>query len=318
MEHPPITPLLASNRRASSAPQLLLSAAALFWAGNFIAGRALRGDIPPVSLNFWRWTIALLILLPFTFARLRLHRAALLREWKLVLALGATGIALFHTAVYSALTTTPAINALLFLAISPMAIAVLSWLVFRDTITRRQAAGIAISLAGAVVVIARGDPAALAGLRLNPGDLWMLLAVLVWALYSVLLKRRPASVPPLALLTASVIAGVALLLPAYLWQVGHGETMVLNTPNSAALLYIALFASVLAFLFWNRGVAELGPTRAGMFTYLMPVFGAALAIWLLGEPIAPYHILGAALVFGGIILTTVELAAVHGHAPACT
>lgn len=298
-------------------PRLLLTCAALFWAGNFIVGRALRGDIPPVSLNFWRWTIALFFLLPLSVAQLRRHRTLLLQQWKLILALGATGVAAFHTSVYLALTTTPAVNALMFLAIAPMVIAVVSWLAFRDTITSRQALGIFISLVGALVVIARGDLNVLLALRFNPGDLWMLAAVPIWAVYSVLLKRRPAALPHLTLLTATVIAGVGLLLPLYLWQVWHAETMVVNAPNLLGLLYIAVFASVVAFLFWNRGVAAMGPTKAGMFTYLMPVFGAVLAVLFLSEPIAPYHVLGAVFVFSGIALTNRGFAHARGHVPPC-
>jgi drug/metabolite transporter (DMT)-like permease len=301
-------------------PRLLLTGAVLFWAGNFIVGRALRGDIPPVSLNFWRWTTALLILLPLSIAQLRRHRALLLQQWKLILVLGATGVAAFHTSVYLALTTTPAVNALMFLSIAPMVIALVSWLAFRDTITSRQALGIFISLVGALVVIARGDLSVLLALRFNPGDLWMLAAVPLWAVYSVLLKRRPAELPQLTLLTATVIAGVGLLLPLYLWQLWqlwHGETMVVNAPNLLGLLYIAVFASVVAFLCWNRGVAALGPTKAGMFTYLMPVFGAVLAVLFLGEPIALYHVLGAVFVLAGIALTNRGFAHARGHVPAC-
>jgi drug/metabolite transporter (DMT)-like permease len=299
-------------------PQVLLTFSALFWSGNFIVGRALRGAIPPVSLSFWCWAIALAILLPLSFVELRQHQTLLLREWKLILALGATGVAAFHSFVYTALTTTPAVNALLFLSLVPMAIAAVSWLVFRDTITLRQIAGILLSVVGALVVIAQGNIATLLALHFNPGDIWMLGAVAIWAIYSVLLKRRPAQLPQLALLTATVIAGVALLFPVYLWQHWRGETMVMTGSNLLGLLYIAVFASVVAFLFWNRSVAEIGPTKAGMYANLLPVFGAVLAVLFLGEPIALYQLLGAVLVFSGIFLTSQGSMTRHGHAPPCT
>ncbi len=284
-------------------PHLLLMGAAFFWAGNFIVGRALRGDIPPVSLNVWRWTIALIILLPLSFAHLRQYHLLLAEQWKLIVGLGATGIAAFHTCVYVALTTTPAVNALLFLSTAPVVIALLSWLAFGETATLRQGLGILISLLGALVLIARGNSTTLMSLRFNPGDLWMLIAVPMWAIYSVLLKRRPSQVPQLALLTASVIVGLVLLLPLYLWQVGRGETMVMTGANMLGLLYIAVCASVIAFLCWNRGVAEIGPVKAGLFIHLMPVFGAILAVVFLGEAVAFYQIFGAVLVFSGIALT---------------
>lgn len=298
--------------------QFLLTLAALFWSGNFIVGRALRGEIAPVSLNFWRWSIALVILLPLSLVQLRRHRDLLLKEWKLILALGLTGVAAFHSLVYSALTTTPAVNALIYLSMSPMAIAVVAWLVFRETVTARQAAGILISIAGALVVIARGSFDSLLALQVNPGDLWMLLAVPTWAIYSVLLKQRPPGLPQFALLTATVMAGLVFLLPVFLLQTWRAEPPTLDGPMIGAILYIAIFSSVIAFLFWIRGVAEIGPTRAGMFSNLMPVFGAVLALLLLGEPIQPYHLLGAALVFGGIALTNLGLAPAREPAPPCT
>jgi drug/metabolite transporter (DMT)-like permease len=294
----------SGNLRSSLlSPKLLLTGAALFWSGNFIVGRALRGELDPLPTNFWRWTIALVILLPLGFAAVYRQRALLKREWKLVVALGVTGVAAFHTCVYSALATTPAINALLFLSIIPVAIAVADWLVYREILSLPQALGALVSIGGALVVIARGDVTALLGLRLGSGDLWMLAAVCVWAVYSVLLKRRPAGLSGLALLTATVAAGVVLLFPLYLWEASRGAAVTLTGATLPGLLYVGVFASVLAFLFWNRGVDAIGPTKAGMFSNLMPVFGAILAVVLLGEPIAAYHLVGALLVFGGIAIT---------------
>lgn len=285
-----------------TSPYLALTAAALFWAGNFIVGRALRSDIPPVALNFWRWITALLVVLPLSYHQLYQHRSLLVARWKIIAALGLTGVTTFHICVYLALTTTTAINALLFLSLTPVVIVLASWLFFRDTVTPRQMLGVIISLIGAVVLIAHGDPAALLLLRFNPGDLWMLLAVLLWATYSILLKRRPAQLPPLALLTSSILVGLLFMLPLYLWSNAAGEYMHIEFSNILGILYIGIFASVLAFLFWNRGVMQIGPNQAGMFLHLMPVFGALLSIVLLNEGIAPFHAAGAALVCCGITL----------------
>lgn len=287
---------------AAALPYLLLAGAALLWSGNFVIARALRDAVPPVSLNFWRWLLALIILLPFSMAPLRQHSALLRREWKLMLALGVTGIAAFHTLVYLALRTTPAINAVLLTSTAPMTIVLVSWLFFRETITARQALGILLSLGGVLLVITRGQISSLLALRFEAGDLWMLLAVPVWALYSVLLKRRPAGLPQLALLTSTVVAGLLVLLPLYLWRLAQGEVVRLSAGSVAGILYIAVFAAVVAFLFWNQGVAAIGPNRAGLFIHLMPVFGALLSILFLGERIAAFHVAGAALVFAGIAL----------------
>lgn len=291
-------------RTIATSPYLLLTCAALFWAGNVVIGRALGGQVPAVALNFWRWALALPILIGLSFGELHQQRTLLHAEWKLVLGLGLTGVAAYNAFAYQALSTTTAINAVLFTSTAPILIVLLSWIVFRDTVTMRQATGIAVSMLGVVVVVARGDPATLLGLRFNPGDLWMLAAIPIWAIYSVLLKRRPASLSPLALLTASVVVGVALLLPINLWLTWQGAGLSFTLPRVLGLAYIAIFSSVIAFLCWNKGVALIGPNRAGTFIHLLPVFGTLLSIIFLGERPAIFHGIGAALVFTGIVLTS--------------
>ncbi len=299
-EPPPRASIL---RRTLASPYLLLTGSSLFWAGNFVVGRAIRGEISPIALSFWRWVIALLILLPFSFSLLRQHRAQLLAEWNLVALLGATGVAGFQAFSYQGLTLTTAINGLLLVTLTPIFIAALSWLLFRDRLTARQALGIVVSLLGALVVIARGNAAAVAAIRFNPGDLWMIGAVVLWAIYSVLLKRRPVSLPLFPLSVAAVIAGLLVLLPFYVAEVAARVPIVLDSQNLLALLYIGIFPSAVALNLWNKGVAAIGPNRAGMFLHLMPLFGAILAVLFLGERIALYHLVGALLVFAGIALT---------------
>jgi drug/metabolite transporter (DMT)-like permease len=262
-----------------------------------------RDDVSPATLNFLRWAIALAILIPFTLGDLHRHRVALARSWKLVAALGLTGIAAFQTLCYFALTQTTALNSILLLSLAPLAIVGLSWLALGERITRVQAAGLAVSLGGAAVLILHGDPGALRELRLNTGDVWMLLAVALWAIYSILLRRRPADVPPLALHTTSVAAGTLWMLPLFGWQAAHGAALPATLPAWLAIGFIAVFSSALAHAMWVRGVAAIGPNRAGVFIHLMPVFGALLAIAFLGERLAGYHAAGAGLVLAGVILT---------------
>lgn len=288
----------------SSIAALLPAGSALFWAGNFVVGRALGGEVPPVALTFWRWTLAFLILLPLTFGLLRRHRQVLLTNWKFLLALSVSGVAAFNLMLYQALTLTTALNALLFVATGPLTIAFGAWLVFRDTLAPGQILGILLSLFGAVVVLTRGDLATLATLQFNPGDLWVLAAVLAWTIYSLLLKRRPPDLPQIPMLTASAALGALLLLPLFLWRTALGETMAPTLPNLLALIYVALCASVLGFLFWNAGVAAIGPSRTGLYINLMPVFGAVLAVIFLGEQIAFYHLFSGLLVFAGIALAS--------------
>jgi drug/metabolite transporter (DMT)-like permease len=286
------------------APYLMLAAAAAFWAGNFVIARALRDEAPPVSLNVWRWLVALAILLPLAGAETLRHRAILLRHAALILALGATGVAAFHTFVYLALQSTTVLSAVLLASTVPVVIPVLSWWIFRDRITRAQAIGIVVSLLGAFTIIVRGDPRTILSLGLDPGALWMAAAVPMWSLYSVLLKAVPKTIPPRALLLSTTVAGLLLLLPVYAWRLQEGERLVASPGSVLAILYVGLFASVVAFLFWNRGVASIGPNRAGLFVHLMPLFGAILSFAFLGETLARYHLVGALLVVSGLVVAS--------------
>jgi drug/metabolite transporter (DMT)-like permease len=285
-------------------PYLLLSLTSLIWAGNFVVGRALRHDISAVELNLWRWLIALAILLPLAHKQLGRHRAVLIEHWRLLFLLGLSGIAAFHTSVYLALRTTSAVNAVLFLSLSPVIIVAGSRLFYGDTIDRKQSAGIAISLLGAAVLIARGDPGRLTGLRFYAGDLWMVFATFMWSVYSLLLKRKPKALPQLSLLTGSVVCALLMLVVLFIITQQGKSSVVWSAEVAAGLLYVGILASVVAFLFWNRGVTEVGPNKAGVFLHLMPVFGALLSIIFLGEGIAVYHVTGAMLVFSGIALST--------------
>ena len=285
-------------------PYAALICASLFWSGNFIVGRALKGEVPPVSLNFWRWMVALIILLPMSLGQLLRHREDVLSSWKLILGLGLTGIATFHICVYTALVQTTAINALIILSTSPMVIVVISWVIFKEGLGWYQGIGIVISLVGALILICHGDMTTLMNFEFNRGDLWMVFAVPLWSVYSILLKKRPTNLPQLVLLTSSVMAGVALMIPFYLASLYMGQVLALNGNNILAILYISIFASILAFFFWNWGVASIGPVQAGMYIHFLPFFGAVLSVFFLEERLAMFHAIGALFVGTGIILTS--------------
>jgi drug/metabolite transporter (DMT)-like permease len=286
-------------------PALLLVLNMLAWSGNWIVGRWLRGEVTPLGLNFWRWSLVLAWLLPFTWREVWAARAAIRRDWKVLLALGVLGIALFNFLIYLALSMTTAVNAVLINSIIPVMIVPLAWLLLGERVTRTQALGIAISLAGAVVIVTRGDPALLLALRLNRGDLWALASVPVWALYSVLLRRRPPELGAMSLLTVLVAIGVVALLPVALWLHAERPQFHVTAQTLAALAYLALFASLMGLACYNYGVERLGPNVAGLFIHLVPVFTTALAWLLLGEAPRLYHLPGAALIVTGITLTTV-------------
>lgn len=283
-------------------PALALSGAALFWSGNFIAGRALAGEVDPLTLNLLRWLLALLLLAPFFWRSTAVHLPVLRREWRLVLALGATGIASFHTLVYLALQNTSATSALLMLSLAPIAIMVGAGLIGMERLTSRQIAGALVSILGAGVLITRGRLDSLLSLGFNGGDLLMLFAVVIWAVYSLLLRRRPADLPPPVAMTGSVVAAVMLMLPLWLFVAPPPTPALVSAPVLLSIGYIGLFASAIAFLLWSYGVAQIGPSRAGQFVHLMPVSGPGLAFALLGEVPTPGQLAGAALVLSGILI----------------
>jgi drug/metabolite transporter (DMT)-like permease len=276
-----------------------LTTAVLLWSGNFVVGRALRFAMGPFSINFWRWVIAVAVLLPFTWRLLKAHRTLLARHWKLLAVLGITGIAAFQTLVYVALSLTTTANALLLLSLSPLAIALVSALL-GDRMPARQLLGIGVSFAGAVAIIAHGSLGALARLSFGLGELSMLLGVALWTVYSLLLRRLPKELPQLAVLSATSVAGVLAMLPVYVWLPAVEPLLSMGAAAWTGLLYIALIASVPPFLLWNRGVARIGASRAGTFIYLMPAFGALLAFVFLDEGLQGYQMGGGAAIFTGI------------------
>jgi drug/metabolite transporter (DMT)-like permease len=280
----------------------LLVLPALFWAGNALMARASVGEIPPVALNFWRWVLALAVLLPFTAGDLWAKRAVLAARWPALIAQGLVSVAAYNALLYLAVQTTTAINATLVGSALPLMVLVLGRFWLDEPIRPRAVAGIAVSALGLVMVVSRGEPQRLLELGLTPGDGIMLLATLSWALYSVMLKRYPVPVASYTLLTALMIIGVIAVLPFYLWELAAGAVLDPSPRNLAVIVYTALFASLAAYYFWNRGVVIVGAATAGQFTYLIPLFAAILAVVLLDETFHLYHALGAGLIFGGIAL----------------
>lgn len=288
--------------RARALPYLFLAGAALFWAGNFVVARALRDAWAPVPLTSVRWAIALAVLLPFAWGPLRAHAPVLRRHLGWLVALAATGIVGFQVFAYQALATTTVVNAALLGATTPVAIALGAWWAFGDRPSARQGVGIVVSLAGALVVVARGDPAALLELRLAPGDLWMAATVPCWAVYTLLLRRTPPGLPQTALVAASSAVGLLLLAPLLAWRLAAGDGVPTTAPAVAGALYVGLFPGLAAYLLWNRGVAAIGALRAGAFLHLMPLFAAALGVAFLGERLEGFHAVGAGLVAVGLAL----------------
>jgi len=282
----------------------LLTLASLFWAANWVVARAMRHDMPPIAMGFWRWAIALAILLPFAAAELRQKWSVVRANWLTLALLGALGASAFNTLVYLALQYTAATNGVLLNSITPIMIVLMSWIVLGERISSRQALGVALSLAGVIAIVARGDVHMLAALQFNRGDLLLITAMFLWALYTLILRRRPPELSAVGFLAAMLLLGLPWLLPFYLWEFSVRGGFPLTPATMAALAYYGTLPSIAAYLFWNRGVAQVGPNKAGLFVHLMPVFGALLAVIFLDERLYGYHFFGAALIFGGIFLAT--------------
>ena len=277
----------------------LLTMTALFWAGNSIVGRAARELVPPAALSFWRWTLALALLLPLAWPHLKRDWPALRAHWPIMVILGALGIGAFNTLLYTGLQTTTALNSMLIQSAQPALILMVGGLVMRDRTSARQIAGVLVSLVGVLIVIARGDPVLLLALRLNAGDAIIAFAVLLWALYSVLLRRRPP-VHPLSFLAASIMVGLVVIAPVYTAEVASGRVVVPEAGSALAIAYVSIFPSFLAYLFFNRGVELIGSAATAQYMNVMPLMGAGLAMLFLGETLHLFHVAGLALVVAGI------------------
>ena len=282
----------------------LLALANLLWAGNWVIGRALRDAFDPATLNFWRWLIAVVALAPFALPELAAKRAAIRRHAGLLALLALTGVALFQSMVYLGLRTTTAINAVLLNSSAPLFILLCSWAIEREHATRRQIAGMLISLAGILIILARGDLGRLLQLEFHAGDAWILLAMPVWGIYSVLLKRRPPELGGVAFLFVISVMGLAMLAPAFAIEALRAPPRWPTPGEAAGVLYVGLAASVSAFICWNRGVAMVGANAAGFTLHLLPAFGTVLAMIFLGEAFGAFHAAGIATILVGVILAT--------------
>jgi drug/metabolite transporter (DMT)-like permease len=286
----------------------LLVCANLFWAANIVLGRGLAGHVPPIALAYWRWTGAFLIAVGFAWPYLKQDAAILLRHWRMMLLLSATGIATYNTMSYIGLTSTTALNVLLLQSAGPLIIIVWAFALFGDRPTLRQSTGVLLSLAGVAVIAAHGSLETLQHLTLNRGDVWILVAMVIYGVYAAMFRRRPAA-HPMSFLVATMGIGSMMILPFYVWEFMQGGHIEGSATAWLGLAYIAVFPSFIAYLFFNRGIELIGAARAGQSWHLMPVFGSILAVLFLGETFYAYHAIGIALIAAGIVLASLRPAA---------
>lgn len=280
---------------------LLLSLTALFWAGNFVLGRGVHEHVPPVALAWTRWTFATLIILPFALPHIRREWPLIRQNLPILIFFGTIGVGAFNTLSYTGLNYTTALNALVLQSSGPILIVLASFLIFGDRISARQGLGITLSLAGVLLMVARGDIAVLSSLELNRGDLFLLAALVLWGLYTAFLRKRPA-IHWLSFVGVTFVIGALINTPFFVWEHLSVRQMTLDAQTALAVAYVSIFPSVLAYICFNRGVELIGANRAGVCLHLVPLFGAILAMTVLGEEPKAYHFAGIALIIAGVTL----------------
>ena len=283
---------------------LLLILTTLFWSGNFIVGKAASiYQIPPFSLNFYRWLFAFLILLPFTFKEILSHKKYILDNISFFIILGITSITIFNSIVYYSLYYTQVISGVLMISTIPVWIMFIASILKIEKTNLFQIIGVILSLTGVMFIITKADIELIKSLDFNKGDLSMVVAMFAWATYSALLRKKTYEISQIALLEIIIICGLVFLIPIYFIEMSLGNKIVLNTPFILTLSYVVLFPGIFAFLFWIKGIAFIGANRAGVFLHLMPIFGAIMAIIIFDEKFMLYHFLGAIFIIAGIILS---------------
>jgi drug/metabolite transporter (DMT)-like permease len=293
----------ASGGWLANQPYLLLSIAALCWAGNAIVGRLAAGHIPPVTLAFLRWAVAFLMVLPFAWKHLVRDWGAIRGRLGIMILLSVTGIGVFNALQYWALEYTEALNTLLLQSAGPLFVAVWSLLLLGVRLTLAQAGGVVLSLTGVLVILLHGDLTALTSIEFNKGDIIFTAAMVIFGLYSVLTLKRP-KIHGLSLAGFTFGCGAASLIPLLIWELCTRPLMQLNTTNLLSVVYVAVFPSTVAYLCYNRGVQLIGANRAARFLHMVPAFGAAMAIVFLGERPQLFHVIGFALVLIGVFVAS--------------
>ena len=292
--------LISNNYKA----YFLLILTALFWSGNFIVGKAASiYEIPPFSLNFYRWLFAFIILFPFTYKEILDNKKYILENIGFFIILGITSITIFNSIVYYSLYHTQVISGVLMISTIPVWIMFIASLLKIERTNIFQIIGVVLSLTGVICIITKADFELIKNLDFNKGDLSMVIAMFSWAIYSALLRKKTYKVSQIALLEVIIICGFVFLIPVYFIEMSLGYEVVLHIPFILTLTYVVLFPGIIAFLFWIKGIAFIGANRAGVFLHLMPIFGAIMAMLIFKEKFMLYHFLGAVFIIVGIILS---------------
>ena len=305
--HSPSSATDADSRRRILSGYLFLILAVLVWAGNSIVGRSASQEaIPPLGLNFWRWTSAFLIFAVFFGLKTWRQRLEIFAHWKFVVGFSVISIAGFNSVFYIALQKSTALQVALIQSILPVLVLLLGLVVLRQRISPRQWWGIVFSISGAVMIVIRGDYGVLRSLALGEGDIWALGAVFIWALQAFLMRWKPPTIDIMTFMTTISLIGVITMIPFYLWETANVAHMPVTQTSILFVLYVAVMASFIGTTSWNEGTYRAGGAQAGYFGNLFPIFAGGMAILILGEQPHWYHGVGALCVIIGIWLATAE------------
>ncbi len=281
--------------------------ATVLWSGNFIIARGLSESIPPISLAFWRWVVAVIVFLPFALKPLIAEWDILKKNIPYLSIIALLGITVFNTLIYLAGHTTTAINLSLISITFPVFIVILSRFFFRELITVNKAVGIIIVAIGVILLITKGSPSRLLHLSFAIGDVWMLAAAMIFAVYSILLKRKPEQLSIWALQLSTFILGLMFLFPFYMWEYIIAPPVAFDAKTVGSILYVGIFASLCAFVLWHKAIVAVGPSKAGMIYYTLPLFSGFLAYLFLREDISMVHFYSMLLIVSGILTANYEL-----------
>jgi drug/metabolite transporter (DMT)-like permease len=284
---------------------LMLVLCSFFWSGNFIVGKfATLYEVPPLSLNFLRWLIVWIILVPFTFMDILKNIKIIKKNFYPILLMSITSISVFNSVVYYSLNFTQVLNGALMISIIPVLIVFISYIFKTEKINFFQIFGLILSATGVVIIITRLDFTKLINLDLNKGDFWLLVAMLSWAIYSTMLKTHKIGLKYLSFMTVIISIGLFFLFPQFLFELNNHQVIKFNIPVILITCYVVFFAGLGSYILWNKAVVIVGPNKAGIFLHLMPVFSAFMAIFLLNERLMNFHIIGAAIIIIGIYLSS--------------
>lgn len=284
-------------------PQLLLVLATLLWGGNFVIGRAVAGDIPPITLAFLRWCVAFIVFLPIAYSRVKREWPMIKTHWPIVIVMAITGVACFNTLVYIGVYYTTSINASLMNSSTPIIIYILSFIFLKERLSKFQLIGTALSLAGVAFILSKGSLETLLSFSFNKGDLIVLIAVFCWGVYSLLVKQYAGRLPGYSTFLVTIALGVIMLLPFTIYELITTSVDIVWSPSTiGAILYVGIVASIIAFLSWNNGVVALGANKASIYLNFIPLFAAIFAVLFLGEDLLLAQVIGGLAVICGVLL----------------